>query len=85
MCGVFGIVSKKQYSKNNMKKLINKMSNRGPDDSGFKQYKIENKYVYLGHRRLSIIDLSKKGQQPMCVFGKLIIQRMATKNTEVFC
>jgi|TARA_B100001971_G_C18250478_1_gene577791 asparagine synthase (glutamine-hydrolysing) len=37
------------------------LSHRGPDDSG---YHVE-KNISLGHRRLSIIDLSKKGKQPI--------------------
>ncbi|MBW3016860.1 asparagine synthase (glutamine-hydrolyzing) [Candidatus Woesearchaeota archaeon] len=47
------------------KKLVMKMAavqkHRGPDDSGF----YNDKNVSLGHSRLSIIDLSEKGKQPM--------------------
>lgn len=58
MCGISGF----NWTDNN---LINKMNNllehRGPDDQG--TYLDEN--ISLGHTRLSIIDLTKKGHQPM--------------------
>ena len=41
--------------------MANILAHRGPDDSGF----YEDDLVSLGHRRLSIIDLSKQAQQPM--------------------
>ena len=41
--------------------LSNKLNHRGPDDEGFY---ISNKIAF-GHKRLSIIDLSKSGKQPM--------------------
>ncbi len=44
-----------------LKKMIYLMSNRGPDDTGF--YK--NSLMGLGHCRLSIIDLTDAGHQPM--------------------
>ena len=62
MCGIVGIVGKAD------KKLIEEMSkcmsHRGPDDWGVKVF--EKDRVSLGHRRLSILDLSSAGHQPMC-------------------
>jgi len=59
MCGICGF-----YGKQN-KKLLEEMTgallHRGPDDYGF----YEDSLVSLGHRRLSIIDLSQRGRQPM--------------------
>lgn len=40
---------------------LNSLGHRGPDQSG--EFKDNN--VFLGHRRLSIIDLSVAGKQPM--------------------
>lgn len=63
MCGIAGIVTKdlnKNYS-NLLFKMTNKLSHRGPDADG---YWIDRK-VYFGHRRLSILDLSNNGSQPM--------------------
>lgn len=59
MCGIFGIIGKS--GKENIKKNLDTIKHRGPDDEG--QYKDEN--ITLGFRRLSIIDLSHKGHQPM--------------------
>ncbi len=58
MCGIVGYVGEKAYT------VINSLSNinhRGPDDEGF--YK--NDHVWLAHKRLSIVDLSPNGHQPM--------------------
>ena len=64
MCGICGVYVKDNLSEQH-RKLIGKMNNilqhRGPDDQG--EYFGEN--VALGHRRLSIIDLSAAGHQPM--------------------
>ncbi|MFN3533340.1 MAG: asparagine synthetase B, partial [Candidatus Brocadia sp.] len=38
---------------------------RGPDDSGYSFYENEFATIGLGHRRLSILDLSPRGHQPM--------------------
>lgn len=66
MCGIVGFID--SFSpKRDIKALIGKMSksiaHRGPDDEGV--WVDENKYIALGHRRLSILDLSKEGHQPM--------------------
>ena len=66
MCGIAGIFG--QRSSNDLldvqvKKMTQTLSHRGPDDSGFwvnKDYTLA-----LGHRRLSVLDLSKAGHQPM--------------------
>lgn len=59
MCGIFGYIGniQEQLSVN----CINKLSHRGPDGMGI--WRTED--VTLGHRRLSILDLSTKGAQPM--------------------
>jgi asparagine synthase (glutamine-hydrolysing) len=43
--------------------FINSLAHRGPDDAGIRIFREDN--IMLGHRRLSIIDLSTKGHQPM--------------------
>ena len=55
------------------------MSHRGPDDSGFCLNK--EKTVGLGHRRLSIIDLSEAGRQPMSDTAKKV---WITFNGEIY-
>lgn len=54
---------------------VNLLSHRGPDDSGV----LIADGVALGHTRLSIIDLSSKGKQPMCFDNLAIVY-----NGEVF-
>ncbi len=63
MCGIVGIFSKKGISQIDvelLKKMNEIQKHRGPDDEGL----YANKHCTLGHRRLSIIDLSKDGHQP---------------------
>lgn len=65
MCGIAGFCSKKSniVIKDTIRSMANKIEHRGPDDEGF--WMDENSGVALGHRRLSIIDLSPTGHQPM--------------------
>src|SRR3990167_8971690 len=63
MCGINGILARGQtflYS-HAIGKMNDALAHRGPDDEGI--YKDAD--VLLGHRRLSIIDLSAAGKQPM--------------------
>jgi len=61
MCGIVGIVTTDaQKYERHVKAMMDSLVHRGPDGDGFK---IFNKCL-LGHRRLSIIDLST-GDQPM--------------------
>ena len=64
MCGIFGQIAIEGNIKTHKQKFLNtlnKLNHRGPDDEGFY---INNKIAF-GHKRLSIIDLSKSGNQPM--------------------
>src|SRR3989337_720333 len=63
MCGITGIINldRKPVNKESLVKMTRVLSHRGPDDEGF----FIDKNVGLGHRRLSIIDLSRAGHQPM--------------------
>jgi len=58
MCGIVGSVSKNFHF---TEKHVDVLSHRGPDDSGY----FHENDVMLGHRRLSIIDTSAAGHQPM--------------------
>ena len=63
MCGILGFVSYENQIKNNLdlyRKGVEKLSHRGPDAAG----EFYDDMVYLGHRRLSIIDLSTTANQP---------------------
>ena len=70
MCGISGGVGNIKIYKKDILSMSNSLIHRGPDDKGF--YSTEN--VILNHNRLSIIDLTKKGSQPMQSFdGRFII------------
>jgi asparagine synthase (glutamine-hydrolysing) len=65
MCGITGFWNIKHSSQNNsviLKEMAAKISHRGPDDDG---YYTDEHGVSLAHKRLSIIDLSDAGHQPM--------------------
>jgi len=66
MCGFVGFYSpelKRIEHEPLIKKMRDKIQYRGPDDAG--AWMDSNDAVAFGHRRLSIIDLSEKGRQPM--------------------
>lgn len=68
MCGIAGVISKSETGDSFLHKISSAtdcLSQRGPDGSGI--YKHNN--VALGHRRLSIIDVSEAGAQPMSDAG----------------
>ena len=60
MCGIAGFVGKVKNKDEVLKKMCDRIIHRGPDGEGY----YTDKDVALGHRRLSIIDLSN-GNQPM--------------------
>ncbi len=62
MCGIAGLLQFKKDARSNIQKMNDRMLHRGPDDGGI--YISEDGKVALGHRRLSIVDLSKNGAQP---------------------
>jgi asparagine synthase (glutamine-hydrolysing) len=64
MCGIAGILDfKKCVTEQEISNMTNALKHRGPDDEG--QYLNASKTVGLGHRRLSFLDLSEKGRQPL--------------------
>jgi asparagine synthase (glutamine-hydrolysing) len=64
MCAIVGkIQSNTRVDRTVIEKMRDAMTHRGPDDAGL--WLNENGTVALGHRRLSIIDLSAAGHQPM--------------------
>lgn len=65
MCGIAGIISNHvtEISKGRLVEMTDVIAHRGPDGSG--HWISENGQVGLGHRRLSIIDLSHQADQPM--------------------
>ena len=68
MCGIAGFVNlnNKIARKTILKKMTDSLYHRGPDGEG--QFLFEN--FAIGHRRLSIIDLSENSSQPMVTEDK---------------
>lgn len=63
MCGIAGFCNWKKDWQKNIERMNEKMYHRGPDASGV--WSSDDHRVVLGHRRLSILDLSPAGAQPM--------------------
>lgn len=67
MCGICGFIEtdilNNETRQNIIKHMIDALVHRGPDDSGY--WLDDTSGITLGHRRLSIIDLSPLGHQPM--------------------
>lgn len=87
MCGIAGkfFFSSNSINKDELKLMTDTIAHRGPDGEGF--WLNENKNVGFGHRRLSIIDLSVSGNQPMhynnltITFNGEIYNYLEIKNT----
>tara|TARA_Y100001954_G_scaffold236813_1_gene298576 strand:- start:1028 stop:2857 length:1830 start_codon:yes stop_codon:yes gene_type:complete len=80
MCGIAGLIdfkNEENINENNLRLMMKKIKHRGPDDEGI--YKDKN--IALGHVRLSILDLSKAGHQPMFCNDKRYV---ITFNGEIY-
>ena len=65
MCGIVGqLKTNKQIDPEEFHAMRETLFHRGPDGAGTKF--LQQNHIALGHRRLSIIDLSQHGKQPMC-------------------
>ena len=67
MCGICGKISRdgKGIDEDLIRRMTSVLSHRGPDSEGIYCSRNGRVDVGLGHRRLSIIDLSDSGRQPM--------------------
>ena len=82
MCGIAGVLQpgeRSQIGEPALHAMIGVLVHRGPDDSG--TWVDEEAGIGFGHRRLSIIDLSVEGHQPMhSASGRYVI----TYNGEIY-
>src|ERR1700750_389371 len=83
MCGIVGIYAfhyaANAVDRDELRRIRDHMAARGPD--GFGEWYSQDGRVGLGHRRLTIIDLSERGAQPMVsADGKLVV----TFNGEIY-
>jgi asparagine synthase (glutamine-hydrolysing) len=73
MCGITGIFafadSRKTWQPQSLDNMVSGLSHRGPDDHGIHV----EPGLFLGHTRLSVIDLSKAGHQPMFTDNKIFV------------
>jgi asparagine synthase (glutamine-hydrolysing) len=68
MCGIAGFIDfHKKSTKSNIQSMIDPLNHRGPDGDGVSLFKSKNAIIGFGHKRLSIIDLSQAGKQPMAL------------------
>ena len=68
MCGIAGFIDfHKKSTKSNIQSMIEPLNHRGPDGEGTSLFKSKNAIIGFGHKRLSIIDLSQTGKQPMAL------------------
>lgn len=74
MCGIAGFIDFNNTSSIEiLKDCTDVLQHRGPDGSGYEFFQGDNFQAGLGHRRLSIIDLSNGGKQPMWYKNQCII------------
>src|ERR1019366_2907005 len=82
MCRIAGIISKQLTLNQSRQKVVlmcNSLRHGGPDDEGF--FSNERANIVFGHRRLSIIDLTNNGHQPMADLQK---KAWITFNGEIY-
>lgn len=80
MCGILGHIElSKHINQEVFNQMLNTLIHRGPDDSGV--FMNANHNIALGHRRLSFLDLSEAGKQPLYNADKTI---WITFNGEIY-
>lgn len=64
MCGFIGGVFRDKKDSSFIENSLALINHRGPDGARFSEFELRKSFLYLGHARLSIIDLSDAGLQP---------------------
>jgi len=66
MCGIAGYIDfNKRLELDTLRAMTNSLEHRGPDDKDYQVWHTPFAHLGMGHRRLSIIDLSEGARQPM--------------------
>lgn len=84
MCGIAGFITRDlsvQQAEKVIDTMTSAMAHRGPNDQGCELMSQDGLRIALGHRRLTIIDLSDRGHQPMSDEGGNVI---LTYNGEIY-
>ena len=80
MCGITGFIDFKHHTSSEvLDAMVSTLEHRGPDDRGTEVFETDFARIGLGHTRLSILDLSYAGHQPM-KYRNLVV----TYNGEVY-
>ncbi len=82
MCGITGIIQKdREIDRELLKRMTSSLAHRGPDDQGVYLDRVDDVFIGFGQSRLSIIDLSNAGHQPMSNINEDIV---ITFNGEIY-
>ena len=73
MCGIVGYIGKEPIETNRVVEACNALHHRGPDGKGIYENKFNENFIIFGHRRLSIIDLNKRSDQPFIFRDNVLI------------
>ncbi len=76
MCGIAGVLGRLSEfeARERASAMAQALAHRGPDDHGLESFDLgRDETLVLAHRRLSIIDLTSAGHQPMTLDGRLTI------------
>lgn len=75
MCGICGYIRRREVTPGQFKRMNDTMYHRGPNDSGEEVYPLAGGYqIGFAQRRLSIMDLSMLGHQPMhAADGRVVV------------
>lgn len=79
MCGISALYSKNKINSDIIEAMTDVIAHRGPDGKGYENFL--NGSLWFGHRRLSIIELSSLGHQPMSYHNK---EYWITFNGEIY-
>ena len=84
MCGIVGVYNYGNpglpLQAETIARMRDTMAHRGPDDAGV--YVTPDGRLGLGHRRLSILDLSSLGHQPMAIAGRPLLDRLQRRDLQ---
>lgn len=71
MCGIAGVVSVVPVEPDHVARMRDTLVHRGPDSAGL--WSSPNGHACLGHRRLSVVDLSQEANQPFAAGGLVLV------------
>ena len=73
MCGIAGYIGKFSIDAHNLKETSKVLNHRGPNGDGLYTHRCQDNNVALVHRRLSIIDLDDRSNQPFIYNGTILV------------